>query len=83
MGDVLTSMVLFWALMLLAYFAMQNGLSIFNDVTKAMSRFMLEKALGPESIWSKAGTDPLLRPGSFKACSGSSQHRHWFSRVFG
>ena len=47
MGDVLASMVLFWALMLLAYFAMQNGLSIFNDVTKAMSRFMLEKALGP------------------------------------
>ena len=47
MGDVLTSMMLFWALMLLAYFLMQNGLSIFNDVTKAMSLFMLEKALGP------------------------------------
>ena len=47
MGDVLTSMVLFWVLMLFAYFAMQTGLSIFNDVTKAMSRFMLEKALGP------------------------------------
>ena len=47
MGDVLTSMLLFWALMLLAYFLMQNGLSIFNDVTKAMSLFMLEKALGP------------------------------------
>jgi len=46
-GDVLTSMMLFWALMLLAYFLMQNGLSIFNDVTKAMSLFMLEKALGP------------------------------------
>jgi hypothetical protein len=33
--------------MLLTYFLMQNGLSIFNDVTKAMSHFMLEKALGP------------------------------------
>ena len=47
MGDVLTSLVLFWGLMLLTYFLMQNGLSIFNDVTKAMSHFMLEKALGP------------------------------------
>ncbi len=45
--QVLTSMALFWALMLLSYFLMQNGLSIFNDVTKAMSLFMLEKALGP------------------------------------
>jgi hypothetical protein len=33
--------------MLLTYFLMQNGLSIFNDVTKGMSHFMLEKALGP------------------------------------
>jgi hypothetical protein len=33
--------------MLLTYFLMQNGLSIFNDVTKSMSHFMLEKALGP------------------------------------
>ena len=47
MGDVLTSLILFWGLMLLTYFLMQNGLSIFNDVTKAMSHFMLEKALGP------------------------------------
>jgi len=46
-GDVLTSLILFWGLMLLTYFLMQNGLSIFNDVTKAMSHFMLEKALGP------------------------------------
>ena len=47
-GDqALTSMFLFWGLMLLTYFLMQNGLSIFNDVTKSMSRFMLEKALGP------------------------------------
>ncbi len=47
MGDVLTSLILFWGLMLLTYFLMQNGLSIFNDVTKSMSHFMLEKALGP------------------------------------
>ena len=47
-GDqALTSMFLFWGLMLLTYFLMQNGLSIFNDVTKSMSLFMLEKALGP------------------------------------
>jgi len=46
-GDVLTSLILFWGLMLLTYFLMQNGLSIFNDVTKSMSHFMLEKALGP------------------------------------
>ena len=47
MDDVLTSMVVFWALMLLTYFLMQNGLSIFNDVAKSMGMFMLEKALGP------------------------------------
>jgi hypothetical protein len=47
MGDVLTSLVLFWGLMLLTYFLMQNGLSIFNDVTKAMSHFMLEKSNTP------------------------------------
>ncbi|PXF25483.1 MAG: hypothetical protein CXX70_07095, partial [Methanobacteriota archaeon] len=47
MDDVLTSMAVFWALMLLTYFLMQNGLSIFNDVAKSMGMFMLEKALGP------------------------------------
>ena len=48
MDDVLTSMAVFWALMLLTYFLMQNGLSIFNDVAKSMGMFMLEKALGPD-----------------------------------
>ena len=47
MDEVLTTMAVFWALMLLTYFLMQNGLSIFNDVAKSMGMFMLEKALGP------------------------------------
>ena len=47
MGDVVTSMAFFWGLMLLAYFLMQNGLGILNDVVKSMCRFALGKALGP------------------------------------
>ena len=41
MDEVLTTMAVFWALMLLTYFLMQNGLSIFNDVAKSMGMFML------------------------------------------
>tara|TARA_B100000029_G_scaffold422731_1_gene429575 strand:+ start:2250 stop:3905 length:1656 start_codon:yes stop_codon:yes gene_type:complete len=47
MGEVVTTMVFFWGLMLLSYFLMQNGMWIINDVVKSMCRFALGKALGP------------------------------------
>ena len=47
MGEVVTTMVFYWGLMLMSYFLMQNGMWIINDVVKSMCRFALGKALGP------------------------------------
>jgi len=47
MNDIISTMSIFWLLMVISFILIKRGLSIFNDVAKTMGMFMLEKALGP------------------------------------
>ena len=44
---LITSMVTFWLLILVVFILVNRGIWVFTDVSKSMSMFMLEKALGP------------------------------------
>jgi hypothetical protein len=44
---LITSMVAFWLAMLVVFILVNRGIWVFTDVSKSMSMFMLEKALGP------------------------------------
>ncbi|MBR79306.1 MAG: hypothetical protein CMA88_00755 [Euryarchaeota archaeon] len=44
---LMTTMLVFWIGMLVVFVMLNRGLWVFTDVTKSMSMFMLEKALGP------------------------------------
>ncbi|MDG1534057.1 MAG: hypothetical protein P8Q35_06435 [Candidatus Thalassarchaeaceae archaeon] len=47
MDDILTTLSVFWLSALAFYVLVHRGLWIFTDVTRTMSMFTLEKALGP------------------------------------
>ena len=44
---LITSMAVFWLAMLVVFILVNRGIWVFTDVSKSMSMFMLEKALGP------------------------------------
>ena len=44
---LMTTMLAFWIGMLVVFVMLNRGMWVFTDVTKSMSMFMLEKALGP------------------------------------
>ncbi len=44
---LITSMVTFWLAILVIYILVNRGIWVFTDVSKSLSMFMLEKALGP------------------------------------
>jgi len=44
---LITSMAVFWLAMLVVFILVNRGVWVFTDVSKSMSMFMLEKALGP------------------------------------
>ena len=44
---LLTTMLAFWIAMFVVIVMLNRGIWVFTDVTKSMSMFMLEKALGP------------------------------------
>ena len=44
---LITSMAAFWLAMLVVFVLINRGIWVFTDVSKSMSMFMLEKALGP------------------------------------
>ena len=44
---LLTTMLAFWIAMFVVIVMLNRGIWAFTDVTKSMSMFMLEKALGP------------------------------------
>ena len=44
---LITSMVAFWLAILVVFVLVNRGIWVFTDVSKSMSMFMLEKALGP------------------------------------
>ena len=43
---LITSMAAFWLAMLVVFVLINRGIWVFTDVSKSMSMFMLEKALG-------------------------------------
>jgi len=47
MDTILSTLVIFWALITISYVVIQKGLGAFGQVVRGMSLFMLEKALGP------------------------------------
>ena len=44
---IITSMAAFWLAILFVFVLVNRGIWVFTDVSKSMSMFMLEKALGP------------------------------------
>ena len=44
---LITAMVTFWLITLVVFILVNRGIWVFTDVSKSMSLFMLEKALGP------------------------------------
>ena len=44
---LITSMTAFWLAILVVFILVNRGVWVFTDVSKSMSMFMLEKALGP------------------------------------
>ena len=44
---LITAMVTFWMITLVVFILVNRGIWVFTDVSKSMSMFMLEKALGP------------------------------------
>ena len=44
---LLTTLVIFWISLFSVFFMINRGIWVFTDVSKSMSMFMLEKALGP------------------------------------
>jgi len=47
MDTILSTLVIFWTLMILSYILIQKGLGVLGEITRSMTMFMLEKALGP------------------------------------
>jgi len=47
MDTILSTLVIFWALIILSYILIQKGLGVLGGITRSMTMFMLEKALGP------------------------------------
>ena len=47
MNVIVSTLAIFWFLLVLYFILIKRGLWIFNDVAKGLSMFMLEKALGP------------------------------------
>ncbi|MGB1436104.1 MAG: hypothetical protein ACPG8U_00425 [Candidatus Thalassarchaeaceae archaeon] len=47
MDTILSTLVIFWALVIISYILIQRGLGVLGEVTRGMTMFMLEKALGP------------------------------------
>ena len=47
MDTILSTLVIFWALIILSYILIQKGLGVLGEITRSMTMFMLEKALGP------------------------------------
>ena len=47
MDTILSTLVIFWALIILSYILSQKGLGVLGGITRGMTMFMLEKALGP------------------------------------
>ncbi len=56
--DLITTMLIYWAVIIAVYVMLNRGIWIFTDVSKSMSLFMLEKALGPAIDFAEG------RPGS-------------------
>ena len=44
---LITAMITFWLIILAVFIMVNRGIWVFTDVSKSMSLFMLEKALGP------------------------------------
>ena len=44
---LITAMITFWLIILVVFIMVNRGIWVFTDVSKSMSLFMLEKALGP------------------------------------
>ena len=47
MDTILSTLVIFWSLIILSYILIQKGLGVLGGITRSMTMFMLEKALGP------------------------------------
>tara|TARA_B100001250_G_scaffold86148_1_gene71277 strand:+ start:16214 stop:17896 length:1683 start_codon:yes stop_codon:yes gene_type:complete len=47
MDTILSTLVIFWTLIILSYILIQKGLGVLGGITRSMTMFMLEKALGP------------------------------------
>ena len=47
MDTILSTLVIFWTLIILSYILIQKGLGVLGEITRSMTIFMLEKALGP------------------------------------
>ena len=47
---LITSMAAFWLAILVVFILINRGIWVFTDVSKSMSMFMLEKALGPPIV---------------------------------
>ena len=44
---LLTTMLAFWIIILVLFVMINRGIWVFTDVSKSLTMFMLEKALGP------------------------------------
>ena len=49
MDTILSVLAVFWVLIIVSYLLMEKGLGIFGQVTRGLTMFLLEKALGPGS----------------------------------
>jgi len=56
--NLITTMIIYWIAIFAVYVMLNRGIWIFTDVSKSMSLFMLEKALGPAIDFAEG------RPGS-------------------
>ena len=47
MDVIISTLAVFWFILVVFFILIKRGLWIFSDVSKSLSMFMLEKALGP------------------------------------
>ena len=47
MDVIISTLAVFWLILAIFFILIKKGLWIFSDVSKSLSMFMLEKALGP------------------------------------
>ena len=84
---LITAMVTFWLITLVVFILVNRGIWVFTDVSKSMSLFMLEKALGPpidfvdgknaRNYWKITGRkeDPIQDQEHY--CGVKAHHQHY------